>query len=310
MPPSMSELPRPTNTPPPPPTPPPGRSKWSSLKYRANTIGGVAAIFIFIAVAGAVFGYYLSQSKKSPPAPKSQSTETLSPQEIQQLGSIGTNLGTTNQVLNIGADTLFRGNANVVGGLTVGGHLDANGPVTLSQLLITGTTAATGLSVGSNLDVTGITTLQKALTVNALTTVNGGLTVSGQLSAGSITASSIAVNTIAITGPLTIGHLKTNGPTPFFANGATGTGGTVNISGNDTAGTITLNTGAGASNSDALMTITFRAAYATTPHILLSPRSSEAAASQAYVEPTPAGFTVHANSPTGGGMSFDYFVTQ
>jgi hypothetical protein len=312
MPPSMPEPPRPpASTPGQPQNTGPQRSKWSSLRRRANTIGAVIALLLFVAVAGGVFGYYLNQTKKSTPPAKTPSIATLTPQEIQQLGSIGANLGTTNQVLNIGADTLFRGNANVVGNLTVGGHLNANGPVTLSQLDITGTTAATGLSVGSNLSVSGITTLQKGLTVDNLETVNGSLTVSGALSASSITASSIATNTIAITGPLTVAHLKTNGPTPFFANGATGTGGTVSIDGNDTAGTIQINTGIGPAVDGVLMTVTFRAAYSSAPRVLLSPTSKGAAISQAYVDVTGTGFSVLANNPTAStNLGFDYFVTQ
>jgi len=279
---------------------------------RANTIGGVVALLLFIAAAGGVFGYYLDQSHKTPPVTKTPQIESLTPQEITQLGSIGDNLGTTNQVLNIGADTLFRGNANVVGNLSVGGHLNANGPVTLSQLLITGSTAATGLSVGSNLDVTGTTTLQKSLTVNALTTVNSGLTVSGQLSAAGITAGSLSVNTISISGPLTIGHLRTNGPTPFFAPGAVGGGGTVNLGGNDTAGTININcSSAGCSANADLISVTYRAAFTAITHVLLTPKTAAAAAAEPFVTSSNAGFQVWTVNGSGhADLAYDYFVTQ
>jgi hypothetical protein len=289
----------------------PKGSKWDGLKTRANVIGSIITLFIFLIGLGILAGYYYSQSKKVKPTAKAPNIQTLTPSEINQLGSIGSNLGTTNQVLNIGADALFRGKANVVGDLTVGGHINANGPATLSQLDITGTTTAAGLSVGSNLGVTGTTTLQKALTVNALTTINSGLTVSGQISAGSISAGSISVSSISITGPLSVGHLVTSGPTPFFASGADGSGGTVSISGNDTSGTININTGTGPIANAVLMSVTFRGSYGTTPHVQLTARTTGAAQAEAYVIPTSTGFRVLANTPLSGlPLSFDYLVTQ
>lgn len=286
-------------------------TKWDALRTRANVIGSIGALFLFLAVTGALGGYFYAQSKKSVTVTKTPNIETLTPSEINQLGSIGANLGTTNQVLNIGADALFRGKANIVGDLTVGGHLNANGPVTLSQLDITGTTAATGLNVGSNLNVTGTTTLQKALTVNSLTTINGGLTVAGQISASSISAGSLSVSSISISGPLSIGHLATSGPTPFYAPGADGSGGTVNINGNDTSGTININTGTGPGANSTLMTVTFRAAFGASTRVQLTPLTAGAAQSEAYVLPTSTGFRILANTPPSGQpLSFDYLVTQ
>jgi hypothetical protein len=289
----------------------PKGSKWDGLRTRANVIGSIITLFVFLIGLGIVTGYYYSQSKKVQPAAKAPIVQTLTPSEINQLGSIGSNLGTTNQVLNIGADALFRGKANVTGDLTVGGKLTANGPATLSQLDITGAAATAGLSVGSNLGVSGTTTLQKALTVNALTTINSGLTVSGQVSAASVSAGAITVNSITITGPLSIGHLVTTGPTPFYASGADGSGGTVSISGNDTSGTININTGTGPVADAVLMTITFRGSYGTSPHVQLTARTTGAAQAEAYVIPTSTGFQVLAHTPPSGHpLSFDYLVSQ
>jgi hypothetical protein len=287
------------------------QSKWDALRTRATVIGSIGALFVFLACLGAIAGYFYSQNKKPVTVTKAPNIETLTPSEINQLGNIGTNLGTTNQVLNIGADTLFRGTASIVGNLTVGGHFNANGPVTLSQLNVAGPTAATSLDLSSNLNVGGTTSLQKALTVNALTTINSGLTVSGQISAGSITASSIAVNSISLTGPLTIGHIVTSGPTPFYAAGSDGSGGTVSISGNDTSGSININTGIGPAANSVLMSVTFRAAFGAAPHIQLTAKSRGAAEAEAYILPTSTGFQILANTPPSGmPLSFDYLVTQ
>jgi hypothetical protein len=228
---------------------------------------------------------------------------------LAKLSEIGNNLGTSGQTLNVGADSLFRGKASVTGDLTVGGRLNANGPVTLSQLNITGNTAATGLNVGSNLNVTGATTLGRTLTVNDLTTINSNLTVSGTASVGALNASSIAVRSLTISGPLAVAHLVTQGTAPVIAAGGVGAGGTVSISGNDTAGTVNINTGTGPSG--VLATITFRASFGSTVHVSLTPLTGAAADAAAFVTRSNAGFQIHANTPPSGSvLSFDYLVVQ
>ena len=282
---------------------------WDALRIRANTIASIGALFLFILVIGGVVGYFYSQSRKTAaPTPK-PTVQTLSAEDLRKLTEVGANLGTTGQVLNIGASALFRGKVDVGGDLSIGGRLNANGPVTLSQLNITGTTAATGLNVGSNLIVGGSTTLQQGLTVTGLAAVNGGLNVSGAASFNTLNASTIAVRTISISGPLTIGHLATQGPPPTIVANSVGGGGTVSISGNDTAGTININTGGGP--GAILATITFRAGYTATAHVLLTPLTGPAAAAQVFVTRNAAGFQIHANTPPAGStLSFDYLVAQ
>jgi hypothetical protein len=287
----------------------PASNAWYRLRERANTIASIAALFVFLLIVGGVGGYFYSQSKKTTPTAKPPAIQNLSPDDLKKLSEIGANLGTANQTLNIGANSLFRGKVDVGGDLSIGGRLNANGPVTLSQLNITGTTAATGLSVGSNLTVSGTTTLQKAVTIGGLLTVNSGLNITGAASVGSLNAQSIAVTNISISGPLTIGHLITRGTTPIMVAGSVGGGGTVSISGNDTAGTININTGSGP--GAVLGTITFRANYGNTVHVLLTPLTSGAAGAGAFVTRNAAGFQIHANNPPAGQtLSFDYFVTQ
>lgn len=292
------------------------RSAWDKLRYRANTLGSIVALFIFLVIGGGVIGFYAAQSKKQPPAAKAPTVENLTPADIARLNQLGSNLGSSSQTLNIGANALFRGNNDVVGDLTVGGRLNANGPVTLSQLNITGSTAATGLNVGSNLIVTGTTTLQSTLTVNNLTTINSNLTVAGTISAGSLTAGTVAVQNITISGPLTISHLVTRGLPPTISAGSLLGGGTVSISGNDTAGQVNINTGGSTGQTvgagNVLATITFRAAYGATVHVLLSPTSQAASLNPVYVNRNGASFQVVAGQTEGNGqvLSFDYFVTQ
>jgi len=306
--PPQSELPA-VKTPAPKPQKTSPLGAWDGLSRRATTIASISALFGALILGGAAIGFLYSQTLNKTPATNSPTVQNLSQSDLNKLGTIGQNLGSSGQVLSISADALFRGNSSIVGNLSIGGHLNANGPVTLSQLNITGNTAATGLNVGSNLVVTGTTTLQNALTVAGLANFNGGINVVGTASVGSLNAGTIAVRNISISGPLTISHLVTQGPAPTIAANSDGAGGTVSISGNDTAGQININTGTGPGTT--LATITFRAAFGATVRVELTPITSSAAAAQAYVSRNNGGFQIHANTPSAGTtLSFDYLVVQ
>ena len=311
MPPSITPTPTP-DTPPTAPKPDKRQRSWRQMKARANTVSGVAVLLLTILVLGGVAGYLVAHANKTKTPATTNNVTALSPEDLSKLNQVSGSLGSAGQTLSIGADSLFRGNVGVGGDLSVTGHLNANGPVVLSQLNITGTTALTGLNVGSNLTVGGIANLQKSLTVGGLVTVNGGLSVAGATSVSSLNAASISVKNISISGPIIIGHLQTQGTVPSGTGGtAVGAGGTVSISGNDATGTVNVNTG---SNPPAgvLMTVVFRAAYTATAHVLLTPLTGAAASTPVYVTRNATGFTIHTDSPppAGSTLSFDYFVTQ
>ena len=296
-----------------PPTPPPAKkSSWNQLRRKADSIASLVVFLTFLVAVGGVIGYYYSKSRQPVTTTPKTTISTLSSAEIAKLGQIGTDLGASGQTLNIGANALFRGKIDVSGDLSIGGHLNANGPVTLSQLNITGTTAATGLNVGSNLNVTGNTTLQQGLSVGQLATFASGINVGGNASFNALNAGTLAVRTISISGPLTIGHLSTQGPVPGMVAGtAVGGGGTTSISGNDTAGTVNLSTGS-APPAGVLATVTFRAPYTSSVHVMLSPITGASASIPAYVTRTSGGFQIRVDSPPPAGsvLNFDYFVTQ
>jgi hypothetical protein len=279
---------------------------------RANNISSVIALLVCVLFIGSVLGYFYSISTKKTAAPTKTQVQTLSLEDIKKLTDVSTSLGNSNQTLNIGADSLFRGKLDVAGDLSVGGHFNANGPVTLSELNISGTTALSGLNVGSNLTVSGLTTLLHGLTVSQLLSVNGGLNVSGTASVNALNAQTISTQTISIAGPLTIGHLRTQGVTPgVSAGGAVGGGGTVSISGNDTSGTVNVNTGGGTS-AGILASITFRAGFSGGVHVLLTPLTGSSAATPVYVTRSSGGFQIRTDTPPPAGsvMAFDYFVIQ
>lgn len=286
------------------PTP---NSSWQHIKRQATAISQITALFLALLIAGGVIGYFLSNSRTSQKT-NTPSVTSLSKEDLAKLAQLGSDLGTSGQTLNIAADALFRGKVAIGSDLNITGSLNANGPVTLSSLNVTGSSAQTGLNVGSNLFVGGNGSFQQNLTVGGLTTL-ANLSVNGSASLNSLNTNNLSVRNISISGPLTIAHIATQGATPSIAAGSVGGGGTVSISGNDTAGTININTGSGPGTL--LASVTFRAAYSSTAHVQLTPLTAAAATCGYYVTRTSAGFQIRAATPpASAALSFDFLVVQ
>jgi hypothetical protein len=287
-------------------------SSWRRITNRSRNYGRVAALLGAILVVGAAGGYFVSIGLRQPTTNKTAApkVENLTPSEISKLSQVGSQLGSSNQVLTIAANTVFQDKVAIGSDLTLGGTLNANGPVSISSLSIAGQTNLANLAVGKNLQVTGLTNAQNGLTVTGLTTVNGNLSVSGAAAVGSLTTNTISAKSISISGPFTISHIISTGAPVSSSNGAAlGSGGTTSVSGNDTAGTVNMNIGSGA-GTGTLVTVSFRSAYGANVHVLLTPVSPGAATAQVYVTRTPTGFSVNAAATPSGSLSFDYFVTQ
>lgn len=307
MPPQPPTTPTPT-----PPSKSTANTGWIALRHKAQVVGSVVGLFVALVLLGAGGGYFYSRSQTQVPAVPKTTITNLSAEDLAKLGQIGNNLGSSGQTLNIGADSLFRGAVNVTGDATVGGRIDGKGTANLGGLNLTGPAAGTSLNLSSNLNVAGTTTIQQSLSVAGLATFTGGLNAGGNTSVNALNAASISVRNITITGPLTVAHVTTQGPTPTFVAGPVlGAGGTASLSGNDTAGTVNINTGSGPS-AGVLGTITFRAAYTGTVHVLISATTAGAANTPVYVTRTSGGFQIHAAAapPAGSVLSFDYLVSQ
>ena len=97
--------------------------------------------------------------------------------------------------------------------------------------------------------------------------LTGPVTFSGTFSAASFTTQSLTIEENLEVKK----HIDAAGPTPNVSGGsAIGSGGTVTLSGTDTAGTITINVGSGA-GSGVLAKVTFRNAFDGTPHVVITP---------------------------------------
>ena len=203
----------------------------------------------------------------------------------------------TKQQLTVAPDTLFKKNVEVTGSFT------ADSTATVGN----------GLNVGGNQNVKGTSTLQGAVGINSNLAVRGALSVGGALSAGSLNVGSLVVSTVNASGSLNFGgHLVPSGATPAAVTSVAAGGGTVVIDGNDTAGTIVITTGNGAPLAGEMAIISFKAAFATTPKVQLTPLSGAAADLHFYATRSAGFFTINSTTApaAGGTYSFDYFVSQ
>ena len=292
---------------------PKAQSSLQNITKKSRNYGRVVALLSIILVLGAVGGYFISIGTHPTTTPNGNTVkvQSLSPADIAKLSQVGNQLGTSNQVLTIGANTVFSSKVNVGSNLTIAGPLNANGPTSLSTINVSGQSNLTNLAISQALQVKGLTNAQAGLSVVGLSSLSGDLTVSGAVSVGALSATTISAKAIQLNGPFTVGHLVSSGANLSSSSGASiGSGGTTNISGNDTAGTVNINIGTGAS-AGTLVSVAFKSAFGGVVHVMLTPRSAAAASASYYTTPSASGFTINtASAPGTGTLSFDYFVIQ
>jgi len=229
-------------------------------------------------------------------------------QIIDDLAENEANIGDVTQTLTVEANTIFNGRILVKDNLDVAGSINVGGPLTLPGITVSGSSTFDDVEIGNNLSILGNTSVQGTLSVQNSLSVSGNGSFTGNVSAETITA-----NQLEIAGDLLITrHIDTGGASPSISSGsAIGSGGTVSLSGTDTAGTVTINTGGGPSTG-VLATITFNKTFNSTPHVLVSAVSSDAAALEVYVVRSSTGFTVRTTSTPDASTTyiFDFIALE
>lgn len=144
-------------------------------------------------------------------------------------------------------------------------------------------------------------------------------TVGTALLTADTTNMKLTVKALVVEGSLTVGgHVissNTSGTTTIVAGVAACTSPTVSISGNDTAGTITVNSGTGCSGAGTgvMATITFANSYSSAPRVVLTPASWRASGIEYFNETTnTTAFTLDTNVPLTDSSTykFNYMVIQ
>ena len=304
------------------------QSQRRRVTYRPShkaTFIGLAVVIVVLAVNGIIIGFVLS-GKTPTTGNANTNSVTLSSSVLDKLGVSRNSVGNSNEELAIGPNTKFEGTILVSGNTQIGGELILNkkltaqdatlttlqaGNTSVQTLAVNGDITSTNVNVRTDLAVAGATRLQGAVTVAQLLTVNNNLNVIGNLAVGgTLTARTFQANNLTSENNLTIGgHIVTAGTAPNVGRGtATGSNGTVSISGNDTSGTVAINTGTGAGNG-LLAQVAFQTSYPSVPHVVVTPIGGPIGSF--YITRTSGGFSIYvSNAVSPGGYAFDYIVMQ
>lgn len=261
-------------------------------------------MFILLLLASAATGamlYFRSNVNTTDTLP-----QTLPSSTLDQLSTSDVNVGEPKHTLSVQSNAVFSGDVLVRNNLQIAGNLQVGNNLAIAGLRVTGNSTFDDVQVSKSLAVTGNSSVQGQLNVQQGLSVNGSGTFNGALSAPSLT-----VGSLQISGDLNLTHhLAPGGATPSRSTGAAlGGGGTASVSGSDTAGTITINTGS-SPGAGCLATVNFAVRFNATPHMSLTPVGSAAAGLGYYVNRSTTNFSVCTTSipPAGTTLVFDYVV--
>lgn len=263
-------------------------------------------LMLFVLVVVVAIGILVALTIKSNQQNKGElDTENLSQQQLQQLANTDVTVGNNKQLLTVQANAVFAGSVLVRSSLEVAGSLKVGGSLSLNSLTVTGSTQLSDTTT-NNLTVSG------ALNVLGALALKNGISVSGNSNfTGNVTTASLTTGTLNLNGDLALTHhIAAGGPTPGISRGtATGGGGTVSLSGSDTSGSITVNTGS-SPPAGCFATISFSQKFTGTPHVVITPVGSAAAGLQYYIDRTTGSFSIcTANSaPASSTFGFDYMA--
>lgn len=280
------------------------KSPGRILNRLASRVNVYLLLFIVLIIVALIIMFVAMQAGNKQEKKQAEITaQELTDEAAKNLSSNETTVGDPKQLLNIESNAVFSGKVLIRDGLDVAGPIKVGGDLNLPGITVSGKSAFDEIQVNS-LSIAGDTTVQGVLTVQDNLSINGQATFAGPISAPSITIDALQLN-----GDIQFNrHIDAGGGTPSVNGGnAVGSGGTVTISGTDTAGTVTINVGAGASGGT-LASITFTNSFTSNPHVVITPING--AAPNAYITSrNTTGFSITTSSGLpAGSISFDYIV--
>lgn len=276
------------------------------------TINPYLVLFIAIIIVSIILSVALSRlnsdNATEGPTITVEGNQQLDQAALDDLLAQESTVGTIDQTLTVAANTIFNGKILVKDDLDVAGSINVGGPLSLPGITVAGTSSFDDVQVSNNLSILGGISTQGSVTIQQGINISGNAAVGGNISASSITTDSLQLsNDLALTR-----HIDTGGSIVSAASGsAVGAGGTVSVSGNDIAGTVTINTGGGPP-AGIMARITFTSRYNQTPVVHITPVNSNTAQLDYYIERDSASFSIgSATSPNAATTYvFDYFVTE
>lgn len=288
----------------PDPNKPPKQPIIKRLLQRLNVY--LLLFLLVIAIAGVAIFVAYQYNRSANEKTTTSGTQSLSQNTLDQLANSDVTVGDAKQTLSVQSNAVFAGKVLVRDSLEVAGGLQVGGDLTLTGIKVSGNSIFDSVQITKDLAVTGNTGMQGSLTVQKDLAVNGSGTFSGSLS-----ASKVSTGSLQIAGDLNLTHhIAAGGGTPSRSNGsALGSGGTASVSGSDTAGSITINTGGGP-GAGCFLTVNFAAHFNATPHIIITPVGSAAAGISYYINRSTSNFSVCSAStpPSNQTFGFDYIA--
>ena len=196
-------------------------------------------ILILVITGGMVFVSIQRNNKADQIA--TINTQELTKETLDKLKGSEAKVGDPKQTLSIESNTIFAGKVLFRDSIDVAGTIKIGGALSLPGLTVSGESNFDQIQA-NKLSISGDSALQGQLTVGKNLTVSGGGSFGGALS-----VPVLAVQSLQLSGDLTFNrHIDSGGGTPGMSTGsAVGSGGTASLSGTDTAGTVTINTGGG-----------------------------------------------------------------
>lgn len=283
---------------------PPKKSFFKRLWAHFNIYLLLFILVILVAV-GVVVVLAVKSKNVATTNQNALNSQSLSQSTLSQLANTDSTVGSPKQTLNIQSNAVFAGGVLVRSNLEVAGTLKVGGDLALPGITVSGNSRL-GEVQANDLTLAGSENVQGVLTARAGLSVTGNSTFSGNVSATQLTTTTFQLN-----GNLVLTHhITAGGAIPGFAKGsALGAGGTSSISGSDTSGTITINTGSGAP-AGCFATVTFATPFTGTPHVLVTPVGSSGAGLAYYVNRSSTDFSLCSATPppSGASFGFDYLV--
>lgn len=275
-------------------------SPLGRLRRRFAFLNIYLLVFLLVLVVAALASVIAYNASKRTASNTSISSQSLDQKALEQLANTDTNVGSSAQILNVQSNAVFAGKVLVRDTLEVAGQLQVGGSLSLADLKVSGDSNLQSLAVSGDTALQGSLAVQKNLSVNG----NGSF-------GGTISAKQLTVGNLQLNGDLSLNHhITAGGSTPSRSNGsALGSGGTASLSGSDTSGSITVNTGGGP-GAGCFITVTFATKFNSTPHVLITPVGSAAASLAYYVNRSTSNFSVCSAiaPPANTSFGFDYFI--
>lgn len=276
----------------------------SYVRSMVNKVNVYFLLFVFILILACVVLFVAIQSSKNQAKKDETATQKLTEDALKSLEGSDAKVGDPKQLLSIESNAIFAGKVMIKDGLEVAGAIKVGGALSLPGITVSGTSQfdqvqLNSLSISGNATIQGQLTVQKGLSVAA----NGSF-------AGTLSAPVISTDKLVLNQDLQLNrHIDAGGATPSISpGGAIGGGGTVSISGSDTAGTVTVNNGGG-SSAGIVATVTFSVRFSANPHVVITPVCSSACNLGAYViSRTANGFSIGVINNPGGSYSFDFIA--